>query len=375
MRRVTANCWQLLAEHADSRQTCRSRSRPTRTCSSWRLRHAGFTVYRDQPAGGRPLSGTTRPGREESPTRATPRCWPDILRTDRHLHRPLPQISEHARRSRRWPASTRRRSGRCTDDQPAAFGAAGVLPASAQARSRSSAPRRVDVLAAAPTPQRRPRLTRTPDRRSAAPVRPPQRPRPRRTDPPRPARRRAAPARAGRGRARARADRTDRHRPGDAAQPSTPSKQQLAAVFDTHPLAPMLRSAPGLGPILAARVLAEIGDDPNRFASANGLRAFAGTAPVTRASGRSHYVKARKSPQQAPRRRLPLVGFRHADQIARRPRALRPTTGRRRPPQRRPAQPRQQAPRPPVVVPAHRQPWDEHAAWPVTPARDRALDT
>jgi transposase len=71
-------------------------------------------------------------------------------------------------------------------------------------------------------------------------------------------------------------------------------EQQLAAVFDTHPLAPVLRSAPGLGPILAARVLAEIGDDPNRFASANGLRAFAGTAPVTRASGRSHYVKARR---------------------------------------------------------------------------------
>jgi transposase len=64
--------------------------------------------------------------------------------------------------------------------------------------------------------------------------------------------------------------------------------------FDTHPLAPILRSAPGLGPVLAARVLAEIGDDPARFDSPAGLRAFAGTAPVTRASGRSHYVKARK---------------------------------------------------------------------------------
>lgn len=68
----------------------------------------------------------------------------------------------------------------------------------------------------------------------------------------------------------------------------------LAEAFTAHPLAPVLRSAPGLGPVLAARVLAEIGDDPNRFASARGLRAFAGTAPVTRASGRSHYVKARK---------------------------------------------------------------------------------
>lgn len=40
--------------------------------------------------------------------------------------------------------------------------------------------------------------------------------------------------------------------------------------------------------------MAEIGDDPQRFSDANSLRAFAGTAPVTIASGRSHYVKARK---------------------------------------------------------------------------------
>jgi len=46
--------------------------------------------------------------------------------------------------------------------------------------------------------------------------------------------------------------------------------------------------------VLAARVLAEAGDDPQRFVTAGGLRAFAGTAPVTRASGRSRYVKARK---------------------------------------------------------------------------------
>jgi transposase len=68
----------------------------------------------------------------------------------------------------------------------------------------------------------------------------------------------------------------------------------LGKAFVEHPLAAVLTSAPGLGPVLAARVLAEIGDDPTRFASASGLRAFAGTAPVTRASGRSHYVKARK---------------------------------------------------------------------------------
>jgi transposase len=71
-------------------------------------------------------------------------------------------------------------------------------------------------------------------------------------------------------------------------------EQALAVEFDRHPLATILRSAPRLGPVLAARVLAEIGDDPARFTTAAGLRAFAGTAPVTRASGRSRYVKTRK---------------------------------------------------------------------------------
>ncbi len=68
----------------------------------------------------------------------------------------------------------------------------------------------------------------------------------------------------------------------------------LTDVFDTHPLAPVLRSAPGLGLVLGARVLAEVGDDPTRFATPAGLRAYAGTAPVTRASRRSRYVKAGK---------------------------------------------------------------------------------
>lgn len=71
-------------------------------------------------------------------------------------------------------------------------------------------------------------------------------------------------------------------------------EEALALEFEQHPLAPVLRSAPGLGPVLAARVLAEVGDDPNRFATAQGLRAFAGTAPITRASGRSRFVNARR---------------------------------------------------------------------------------
>lgn len=71
-------------------------------------------------------------------------------------------------------------------------------------------------------------------------------------------------------------------------------EKELGEVFDTHPMAPLLRSVPGLGTVLSGRILAEIGDDAERFTTPAGLRAFAGTAPITRASGRSHYVKARK---------------------------------------------------------------------------------
>lgn len=71
-------------------------------------------------------------------------------------------------------------------------------------------------------------------------------------------------------------------------------EQALALEFAQHPLEAVMRSAPGLGPVLAARILAEVGDDPTRFLTAGGLRAFAGTAPVTKASGRSRHVKARK---------------------------------------------------------------------------------
>lgn len=71
-------------------------------------------------------------------------------------------------------------------------------------------------------------------------------------------------------------------------------ERELSTAFESHPLAPILVSVPGLGTVLGGRLLAEIGDDPTRFTTPAGLRAFAGTAPITRASGRSHYVKARK---------------------------------------------------------------------------------
>jgi transposase len=70
-------------------------------------------------------------------------------------------------------------------------------------------------------------------------------------------------------------------------------EQQLTVAFDQHPDAAIITSFPGLGVVLGARILAEIGDDRDRFATARGLKAFAGTAPVTRASGMRTIVTRR----------------------------------------------------------------------------------
>lgn len=77
------------------------------------------------------------------------------------------------------------------------------------------------------------------------------------------------------------------------------------AAFLTHPDAEIITSFPGLSVMSGARVLAEVGDDRDRFADARALKAYAGAAPVTRASGRSHVVVARAVKNQ----RLASVGY------------------------------------------------------------------
>ncbi|WP_033346770.1 IS110 family RNA-guided transposase [Catenuloplanes japonicus] len=68
----------------------------------------------------------------------------------------------------------------------------------------------------------------------------------------------------------------------------------LTDAFLTHPHADIYLSFPGCGPLTGARLLAEIGDDPTRFTTARGLRAYAGLAPLTWASGTSHTVTHRR---------------------------------------------------------------------------------
>jgi Transposase IS116/IS110/IS902 family len=63
--------------------------------------------------------------------------------------------------------------------------------------------------------------------------------------------------------------------------------------FGFHPDAKIYASQPGLGVILGARVLSEFGDDPDRYATAKARKNYAGTSPITRASGIKKTVLAR----------------------------------------------------------------------------------
>ena len=82
-------------------------------------------------------------------------------------------------------------------------------------------------------------------------------------------------------------------------------EQATVESFNQHPDAEIITSFPGLGPLTGARVLAETGDDRSRFADAKGLKAYAGAAPVTRASGKTKAVLHRRVKNQ----RLAAAGY------------------------------------------------------------------
>ena len=68
---------------------------------------------------------------------------------------------------------------------------------------------------------------------------------------------------------------------------------QVEAHFGQHPDAEIYLSQPGIGAITGARVLGEFGDDPHRYATAKNRKNYAGTSPITRASGKKKIVQAR----------------------------------------------------------------------------------
>ncbi|HEY1636731.1 MAG TPA: IS110 family transposase [Acidimicrobiales bacterium] len=68
---------------------------------------------------------------------------------------------------------------------------------------------------------------------------------------------------------------------------------EMVEHFEQHPDAKVIRSLPGLGMILGARALGEFGDDPNRYLDTKSRKNYAGTSPITKASGTRKVVLAR----------------------------------------------------------------------------------
>jgi transposase len=223
----------------------------------------------------------------------------NVLRTDMHAHRPLPADSElaqaiavlaRAQQDAVWDrtqAHNRLRS-HLREYYP------GFLAAFAGQRDGITRPEARAILAAAPAPADAARLTKA---RLAALLR-------------RAGRKRGIEEEAARLHAAFRQEQMHQLplveqamgrqalallRQLDAACQSAAGLQAAAEEsFSQHPDAGIITSFPGIGALTGARVLAEIGDDRSRFQDARGLKAYAGSAPITRASGKTRSVTHRK---------------------------------------------------------------------------------
>jgi transposase len=221
-----------------------------------------------------------------------------VLRTDMHAHRPLPADSElaqaiavlaRAQQDAVWDRTTAHNKLRShlREYFP------GFLAAFAQARGGILRPEARTILAAAPTPAAAAQLTAAQLRALLKKA----------------GRRNRIDAEATRLREAFRAPQMRQlplveHAMGrqslallrqlDAACASAGDLEHAATEsFNLHPDAGIITSFPGLGALTGARVLAEIGDDRSRFQDAKGLKAYAGAAPITRASGKTRSVTRR----------------------------------------------------------------------------------
>ena len=234
----------------------------------------------------------------------------NILRTDMHAHRQLPADSDHARaiavlaRAQQdavWDrviAHNRLRS-LLHEYYPA------LLLAFASKRGGLMRPEARALLAAAPTPNKAARLTHT---QLVAILR-------------RAGRTRLLPAEATRLQQVLRADYL--HQPATvedamgvhalallallnaACSNADRLAEAASTAFRAHPDAAIIASFPGQGELTGARILGELGDDRTRFTDARGLKAYAGSAPITRASGRVRSVTTRRIKNQ----RLAAAGY------------------------------------------------------------------
>jgi transposase len=261
------------------------------------LRATGRTVYPVNPrAAARYRDRYSVSGRKSDHGDAV--VLANILRTDRHAHRPLPADSElaqaiavlaRAQQNAVWDCTTAHHKLRShlREYYP------GFLQAFADARHGILRPEARTVLAAAPTPAAAARLTLAQLRallRKAG-------------------RSRGIDAEAARLREAFRQQQMRQLplveeamgrqalallRQLDAACQSADDLEAAAVdSFNQHPDAGIITSFPGIGALTGARVLAETGDDRSRFKDAKGLKAYAGSAPVTRASGKGRSVYCR----------------------------------------------------------------------------------
>ena len=251
----------------------------------------------DQPVAGGPLPGTALARRGRSPIRAMRTCWPRSSALDRAHHRPVAgdtAIAEHvkvAARAHQTMIWTRQRQV-----EHAAVAAAGVLPGRAgRVRRRPGRPgragragRRAEPRAGPPavTSARIETLLRKAGRqrnldRGRGEIEAALRTEQLTARPGVVARLCRQRVGAGRG-----------DRPRWSPRPRC-SAGQVEQGFGRHPDVEIYLSQPGLGPILGARVLAEFGDDPDRYADARARKNYSGMAPITRASGTKRVVLAR----------------------------------------------------------------------------------
>jgi transposase len=63
-----------------------------------------------------------------------------------------------------------------------------------------------------------------------------------------------------------------------------------AAILSQLPDAELFKSLPGMGPCMGPRMLAALGDNRDRFNSAEEIQNYAGIAPVTERSGQKSWV-------------------------------------------------------------------------------------
>ncbi|WP_255564688.1 transposase [Candidatus Mycobacterium methanotrophicum] len=112
----------------------------------------------------------------------------------------------------------------------------------------------------------------------------------------------------------------------------TPNEQievlqgQAEAHSGRHPDAEIIMSQPGMGPLPGAQVLGEFGDAPGRYTDAQARKNYAGTSPITRASGKKKVVAHPVRAQPPAHRRAHAPSPVRATRLTRRPRRLQQTT-------------------------------------------------